>query len=249
MNEGLEFEKRINDLARRSVKTGRVTNTWFLTPAEKYFIENRKDLYQGCAVRFFGEDHGCERTAAFFIPDYLEGEEPDYSGQITAFRIQSFYGEPGHRDYLGAILNTGIERNRVGDLVICESSCTLFCFKSVAQAIAGIERVGRCGVKISEPGLSAVPKMERKTKKLSFTVSGLRLDAVAADMFSVSRSEAAERIRLGLVSLNYSVCEKPDARIDEGDIISMRGEGKGVIAEIGGQSRKGRTFVIAEIFV
>ena len=248
MNEGQDFEKRISDLARRSTKSGSITNTLFLTPAEKYLLEQRKDLYQGCRAYFFGEEYGCERCAAFFVPDYLE-EEPDYSAVITAFRIEAFFGEPGHRDYLGAVINTGIERNRVGDLVIKGNECTVFCFLSVARAVADIERVGRCGVRVKELPLSEIPAIERKTKAVSFTVSGLRLDAVAADMFRVSRTEAAEKIKLGLVTVNYSVCDKTDARVSEGDVISMRGEGKGVIKEIGGQSRKGRTYVHAEIFV
>ena len=249
MNAEPEFEKRISDLARRSIKTGRVTNTWFLTPAEKYFLEQRRDLYQGCLLRFFGEEYGCERTAAFFVPDYMEGEEPEYAEVLTAFRFEAFFGEPGHRDYLGAILNTGIERNRVGDLIIKGSICTVFCFKTVASVFPDIERVGRCGVKVSEVSLVDVPVIERKTKQVSFTVSGLRLDSVAAGMFSVSRTDSAEKIRLGLVSLNYAVCEKPDASVKAGDVISMRGEGKGTVSEIGGQSRKGRTYVHAEIFV
>ena len=56
-------------------------------------------------------------------------------------------------------------------------------------------------------------------------------------------------IEEGLLSLNYSVCTKTDAPVREGDVLSLRGHGKGIVAEMGGSSRKGRIFVTAEIYV
>ena len=37
--------------------------------------------------------------------------------------------------------------------------------------------------------------------------------------------------------------------VREGDMISLRGKGKGRIAAIGGTSRKGRLFISGEVFV
>lgn len=76
----------------------------------------------------------------------------------------------------------------------------------------------------------------------------MRLDAVTAGMFGLSRSSAAEFIAAGDVSLNYSQCMKADAAVKEGDIISLRGKGKGDVGAEGGMSRKGRLFVNAEIY-
>jgi RNA-binding protein YlmH len=53
---------------------------------------------------------------------------------------------------------------------------------------------------------------------------------------------------MGTLSLNYSECLKPDAPVKEGDVLALRGAGKGRIAEIGGSSRKGRMFVTAELY-
>ena len=72
------------------------------------------------------------------------------------------------------------------------------------------------------------------------------MDAVSGGMFRLSRSAAAEQIRLGLVSLNYSVCESVDAPVREGDVISLRGKGKGSVTAIGGRSKKDRLFVTTE---
>jgi len=79
-------------------------------------------------------------------------------------------------------------------------------------------------------------------------VMSMRLDAVTAGMFSLSRTECAKQIALGNVSLNHVQCLKTDSGVKEGDIISLRGSGKGSITGTGGTSRKGRLFVYAEIY-
>lgn len=75
-----------------------------------------------------------------------------------------------------------------------------------------------------------------------------RLDAVCAGMFRLSRTEAARQIEAGFVSLNYEECLKTDVPVREGDVLSLRGKGKGRLLTFGGNSRKGRIFVTTEIY-
>ena len=73
-----------------------------------------------------------------------------------------------------------------------------------------------------------------------------RTHSIWSRLFSSSVTpSAAEQIRLGLVSLNYLPCERTDAPVKEGDVISLRGRGKGCLAEVGGRSKKDRLFVMA----
>ena len=44
-------------------------------------------------------------------------------------------------------------------------------------------------------------------------------------------------------------CDMCDAAVCEGDILSLRGRGKGRITGLGGTSRKGRRFVNSEVFL
>jgi len=84
---------------------------------------------------------------------------------------------------------------------------------------------------------------ERRVKVRTFTVQSMRLDAVAAGLFGLSRTTAAALIHAGAASLNHLPCLHTDAPIREGDVISIRGHGKATVAELSGQSRKGRTFL------
>lgn len=246
--ENSEFLKRVEDLRSRCEKRGVVTHTLFLTPAESYELSNWAKYRPDCKLYLTGGHESCERRVGFFLPEYMEREYFDPSEYIRAIALTAHFGAPGHRDYMGALLGMGIGREWLGDIWVKDSEAVVFCLESVCNHLLSIEKVGRYGVKTAEMGLDAVPAPERRVKKLSFSVMSMRLDAVAAGMFSLSRSECARHIAAGNVSLNYSQCLKPDAQLRPGDVVSIRGEGKGVVGDTGGLSRKGRLFVNAEIF-
>ena len=243
-----ELLKRADDLAARCEKTGSVTHTVFLTPAEQYALRSFRPRGD-CRMVFSGGVDGAERQCAFFLPDWMEEDAFDPSETIRCIRITAHFGAPGHRDYLGALLGMGVGREWIGDILIQDSVAHMLCIRSVEAHLLGIEKVGRCGVKTAEIALENVPVPERKVKEMSFTVQSPRLDAVLSGLFHLSRTQAAERIRAGDASLNYAECLRPDAEIRPGDIVSLRGYGKAEIKDLGGQSRKGRTYLTGEVYV
>ncbi len=242
-----ELLRRAEDLSRRSMKKWETACSGFLTPAEVRILQNSFRPEDGCEMIFFGGFSGAERCVAFFLP---EGESREgVTGMIRAVRYQAFFGEPGHRDYLGALLASGISRDRLGDILVEGAETTVFCLPGVLSHLLTLDRIGKTHVRAEEIPLNTVKIPKREVRELSFTVMSLRLDAVAAGMFRLSRSSCAELIRAGLLSLNYTVCDRVDASVAEGDVLSLRGHGKGVLAEVGGQSRKGRLFVRAELYL
>ena len=88
-----------------------------------------------------------------------------------------------------------------------------------------------------------------ETRTIRDTVSSLRLDAVAASGFSLSRGKAADLIASGRVQLNHRECVKPDHAVAQGDVLSCRGLGKCVLTEVGGPSKKGRILIVLERYV
>ncbi len=242
-----EILKRALDLARRCEGRGVTTNTGFLTPAERYALEHEPALRSARMV-FHGGFPEAERTMAFFLPEWMEEDVPELAEHICALRLKAFFGEPGHRDYMGAILGMGVGREWVGDILVEGSEAFILCQPSVLRHLLSIEKVGRYGVKAEQIALGEIPRRGKHTEERRFTVMSPRLDAVAAGLFHLSRTECARQIALGALSLNYAECLKPDAPVREGDVISLRGAGKGRVAEIGGSSRKGRLFVTAELY-
>lgn len=246
--ENNELLKRAEDLCRRCERSAAVTNTLFLTPAESYRLSCWAKHRTDCTLLLHGGNTECERTAAFFLPDWMEPESFTPEEYIKAIHITAYFGTPGHRDYLGAILGMGVGREWVGDIWVNESEAYVFCFPSVERHLLSLDKVGRTTVKAESVELSAVPTPTRQAKSLNFSVMSLRLDAVVGGMFRLSRTEAARQITAGNVSINYEVSLKTDFGVKSGDIISLRGAGKGEVKEIGGESRKGRTFVTVSIY-
>lgn len=244
--EEQELLKRAEDLSVRSVKKWEITHTAFLTPAEKMLLQKRFHPEPGCEMRFYGGYEDAERSIAVFRPE--DSPEPESGELLRAVHYKAYFGEPGHRDYLGALIASGISRDRLGDIVINGEEAWVFCLPGIVSHLTAIDRIGRISVRAEEIPPEKVPSQKRETKSVSFTVQSMRVDAVAAGMFHLSRSKCADCIREGLLSLNYSTCEKTDTEVREGDIISLRGCGKGVVTELGGNSRKGRQFVQAELY-
>ena len=155
--------RRAEDLAARCERTSSVTATAFLTPAERMELQNTPSL-RGTAVVYSGGGTECERTCAFFLPFYLIAEELDPSEYISAVHFRSFFGEPGHRDYLGALLALGVRREWVGDIRIRGAEAWVFCLPSVVKTLAELDRAGRYTVRGEEIALADVPEEEVKTE-------------------------------------------------------------------------------------
>ena len=188
--EKTELLKRGEDLARRCEQKNILTNTGFLSPAERYALEHDPDLRLRRMV-FSGGYEDAERTMAFFLPDYMEEDAPELSEHIRCIRLKAAFGSPGHRDYMGAILGMGVGRDWVGDILVQGETAYVLCQPSVLRHLLSIEKVGRFGVRAEEIPLAEIPEQKRKTEARSFTVMSPRLDAICAGMFRLSRTEAA----------------------------------------------------------
>lgn len=248
--ENDELLRRAEDLARRSEKNGEITHSLFLTPAEQARIKKWARFGAEGRVLFHGGREQTERRAAFFLPYWMDEADFDPTEYIRCVEAASGFGEPGHRDYLGAALALGIDRQWLGDIWIDGGTAYIFCLPSVeGHLLSSLDKVGRFGVKTRCVSLDEAPAPEVRRRRVSFTVKSPRLDAAAAGLFSLSRSECARLIAAGDVSLNYEPCLRPDAAVKEGDVLSLRGHGKGEISAFGGVSRKGRMFLECEKYM
>lgn len=249
MENRSELIRRAEDLAARCEKSGSVTHTAFLTPAERCELKDWARGQRGCRLVFHGGGADCERCAAFFLPDWMEDGDFAPGDHLCAIRLTAFFGAPGHRDYMGALLGMGIGREWLGDIAVKDNIAYVFCLPSVQKHLLSIEKVGRCTVRAEAIAPDEVPAPERQVKEKRFSVQSPRLDAVVGGLFDLSRSEAARLIEAGSVSVNYRECLKPDRSVREEDVISLRGKGKGRVKGFGGSSRKGRLFIEGEVLL
>lgn len=255
------FAARNKELIMRAANGGIAVGS-FLTLAEQADLLSLADsMGERERVLLWGGYDEAERKKAFFLPDRLLPIEelgdsaliPDiYLGApVCALMISgSGYRELTNRDFLGAILNLGIERDSVGDIrTDGPSRAFVICDAPVGALITdALERVGRDAVKIKEISFTelqlCMPKREYDT--LSDTVSAKRLDAVVSSLCRVSREKAKVAVASGAVQCGGKVCEKPDREVCEGEIVSVKGHGKFRIVSLSDVTKKGRYRLIAD---
>ena len=244
---------RLMDLLEAAQQKNIPACSGFLSPHE---AEAASRLIAACGHPrhlFFGGYEGAERRVCLFLPDWMEDGLSffDDEGPIAALRATFYPGDHlTHRDFLGALMGMGVTRESVGDLLVDEGRCDMLVLREVAGFLAqSMESAGRTKIRLAPLSLAELQPPLPQVKLIRDTVAALRLDAVLAAGFSVSRSRAAEYISAGRAAVNWQECLKPDRTVAQGDVLSCRGLGKCLVKEVGGQSRKGRILLTLERYV
>lgn len=230
---------RLLDTALRAAQSGICRYSPFLSPAERALLLRVTELNAVVELGFEGGYPEAERTLAVFMPRGTEIQGP---APLSVLAIE-YKGSPlSHRDILGSVLGLGIKREKVGDILVGDGPPLLICDSVIAPYICDhLERAGRNRVHAAPAQLGDIPPPRFESK--TFSVQSPRLDAVVSGAFGISRPDAAGAIRRGDVTLNWQQAISLSKEVCEDDRIAFRGHGKIRVARIGGQSRKGRTFV------
>ncbi len=223
-------------------------HTGFLSPGERAAAEGLIGASGHPRHLFWGGYEGAERTVCFFLPDWQDPEDILADPPIAALRC-SFPPDSGltHRDFLGGILGLGITREKLGDLLVGEGVCDVLALPELADfLLLHLESAGRTRLHLEPLAPAELVPPVRQVKEIRDTVSALRLDAVMASGFSLSRGKAAGLIAAGRVQLNHRECVKGDRAVAQGDVITCRGLGKCVLTQVGGRSKKDRILIVLE---
>lgn len=239
------FKKRMLELSKKSYYRGILTYSDFLDLNEQNILHSLSFSDTGVQVLLFGGYETAERQMAAFVSDALCCKE-DYP--IACIKIsplnRKFSDTLTHRDYLGSILNLGIERCKIGDILVEEDGAFVFCHTSMVDfLIDEICRIKHTPVKaerITEENQLPTPKRE----EISGTVASPRLDSVIGLAFRTSRSSMISYIESGKVFINGKSVVSNGYVLKEGDIVSVRGKGKFQFHSVTSKTKKNRSHVI-----
>jgi RNA-binding protein YlmH len=240
--------KRIKELESRSFERGIFTFSDFMSPTSLY--EATSILKVGKYTVFGGEEFAERKMFRFGDMNDFGYEEPF---PITVLKISlqggKFASPISHRDVLGAVLNLGIERQKLGDIFVNGNFSYIIADKLVAELIKEeLKTVGRNKVEVSE--VERVPSEFAPSKKqMQFSVASNRVDAVLCKAYSLSREDGANLFNKGFVAINGKPCESPSKPLKEGDVVTARGYGKLIFEGEGGLSKKGKLYVTISRFI
>ena len=140
-------------------------------------------------------------------------------------------------------MQLGIERSVVGDILVGEGRTVAFIHQEMERYfLDNLRKIGRMGVKIAVGCEEPLPSI-REYKDISGVVASDRLDCIAALLCRTSREKAARLITSGAVMVDHQEVLSVDRRLEEGDVISVRGHGKFVLDSFGPLTGKGRLTV------
>lgn len=244
------LEKRIQELARICYERDIPVYTDFLSLNEQTIFYSVRQSLPPVSFEITGGYDAAERKVVCFLPSYEENCSlyPFCCVKITPLN-DKFAEELNHRDYLGALLNLGIERRLLGDILIEGHTAYCICMREMAEFIvsqlARVRHTSVYGTLIECQDF----QVEQKTELIEASVASIRLDTLLAAAFQASRSKMAPYMEGEKVFVNGRLETSSSFSPREGDLISVRGFGKFRYKGIKSTTKKGRLFVQIEKFV
>ncbi len=245
------LKKRFAELSAKSEGCGIFTFTDFLGLAERAVFETVRQKLGRVKYTLFGGAEGAERVMLRFGDEGDLGYEVPFP--ITTLLIspksKKFADKLTHRDFLGALLNLGIDRSVLGDIVIIDNEGYLFCKDSISEfIISELTRVKHTEVTVREA--EELPEGELyKTEPHTVRVSSERLDAVIARVFSLSREDAQILFAKRLVFASGREIDSPSYSPKAEERISVRGHGRFIYKGVASASKKGKLNVLVEKYI
>lgn len=234
-------EKRFNELYNRAYTKSYKVFSEFLNLEEQSILAN---TYLPCST--YGGYDMAERIVAGF------GEEIEHTDfpircLIISPVMQKFADRLTHRDFLGALMNLGIKRELLGDIIIDNNCGYLFCLAHISEYIKdNLSRIKHTNVNVTQTD-SLPDNLIKAPEPKELIVSSLRLDVLVSAVYKLSRNETSKLFSAGKIFVNSKLCENTSYQIKEKDIISVRGYGRFVFSIQLRNTKKDR--LVVEIFI
>ena len=250
MSDELELlKKRFVELAQKSERGLYYSFTDFLGLAEQSALAEVEAKIRFAKPMAFGGIEGAER----YMVRFGDEEEIGYSAPFPIVTIkvapvsQKFADKLSHRDILGSLMSLGIERDKLGDIVLYENVAYVFLHEDIAEyIITSLTRVKNTDVRI-ELAENLPSESLYQTEKRTIQISSERLDSVIAKVYHLSRDDAQMLFRRSLVYVGGKECQSVSYTPKIGDKVTVRGYGRLVYNGVLSLSKKGK--LNAEVLV
>lgn len=245
-----QFKSRLKELARRSYEQNMFTFTPFLGLMEQTVFGELEEELRYAGITFFGgRDHAERVMVRFGKPEEL-GYEEAFPIVLIHMKplLQKFSDDFSHRDFLGALMNLGISRDLLGDILVGDRQGFLFCQASIAEFIcAELTQVRHTHIScVTAKELSEY--QEKPPTEEEHLVASERMDGLIAQIYHLSRSQSLELFRNKLVFVNGRLTEHNSRSCKVGEVINVRGYGKFIYDGIGYTTKKGKQRVKIRIY-
>ena len=247
-DEGELIKKRLVELYERAERSSYYTYTDFLGLMEQSLLGEALGFAK---YRAFGGAEGAERVVVRFGDEDDIGYDEPFPISILKIspKSQKFADKLSHRDFLGSLMNLGIERRCLGDIAIIDNGGYLFCLSDIADYISeSLTRIKHTEVTVSK--IDTIPSGELyKTERRTVQASGERLDAIIAKVFSLSRDDAQRLFAKRLVFLSGREVDSVSKAPKADEVVSVRGYGRFIYRGVQSLSKKGKLNIEVDVYI
>lgn len=232
--EHREVAARVIDQAEQAIKTWEVIPTDFLSPPELNEVQQGFSRLTEVHLLAWGGYPQAERQRLAIA----RSELPLDFSQVDLAAVEiagNFLFDPvSHRDFLGALLGTGIVREKVGDVIVLgERGAQAIVVPEMVEFLElNLTQVRSVPVKTQRIDLAELKLREPKKKELTTVEASMRLDAIASAGFSISRSKMVDLISAGDVRVNWKEITSSSHSLKSGDLVTIRGKGRLEVGEV-----------------
>jgi RNA-binding protein YlmH len=239
------FVDKAWDWVERAAEQHAVKLVDFLDPRQAFIVQSLINRRDDVALHLFGGYEAAERKRGIIGPDYREfGDEDVPVAVVEVSSPDAKFADLDHGDFLGAMLGLGIKRDKLGDIHVFPDKCHCVVAGEIADFInINLRQVHRVHVLTDVIPLERLETKDIRLEEMDFTVASLRLDAIAGDVYRLSRAKILAPIQAGRCKVNWKPEEDPSKLLKSGDVVSVKGLGRFQVLSAEGVTKSGRTRV------
>ena len=184
--ENRDSVARALDQAEQAIKTWEVTQTDFLSPPELADTLTVFKRLTDVELVAWGGYPQAERQRIAIARSDIPIDSASVNVAAVEIAGNFLFDTASHRDFLGAMLGTGIVREKTGDVIVLgERGAQAIVMPEMVEYLEmSLQQVRSVPVKTSRIELSELKIREPKKKEMTTVEASMRLDAVASAGFA-----------------------------------------------------------------
>lgn len=242
-------ENRFIELSSKAYNKNIITHSSFLNVLELEEFSKAKSKLKS-NFNLVGGIENAERKVAIFFENEDNVKLSDIISYIKISPVSLKFGEVlSHKNYLGALMNLGIERNTIGDILINEKDAYVICLTSISNYIIdNLKSVNKTMVNVNL--IDELPTfLKIKLKEVLISSPSNRLDAIISKLYGLSRNACNKMFTERSVFVNDKLCLNNSYFLKNDDIVSVRYYGRFCFIEEKQKTKKGNYVYLIKKYV
>lgn len=180
----------------------------------------------------------------------LKGDKLNFPNELIAIKTKSKFSKISHKDYLGAVMNLGIKREKFGDFIVKNDVCYVAISSDIYSYVQdNLKFINKYPCKVDKLNKCAIELPTYNFEEKIIIVNSNRLDLIVSRIINVSRTKSVSLINNSKVLIDYDVVNDKNAKIKENSIIIVRKYGKFKISKFLGLTQKNKIKIKVKKFI